>query len=1399
MNTTFGRYRLLERLGQGGMAEVFKAKSCGVEGFEKVVVIKRILPELATSREFVDMFIHEAKLAVRLSHANVVQVFDLGLSPGEGAAGDGGSAAGDAGSPAADAYYMAMEYVSGFDLGTILARCRKQRTPVPFEMAIYVASEVAKGLDHAHRRRDEQNRPLHIVHLDVSPQNVLCSLEGEVKVTDFGIAKAQGVFESQSLEDTRVRHLRGKYGYMSPEHAGGQDVDARSDLFSLGTVLYEMIAGVNPFTAPTSFETLRRVLACEYPPVTLLRPDAPADLVALLETAMAPDPANRFADAGRMYEALVSLLYAQGRRFSARHLADFLAPFRTPDDTAPQVVLDADGAAAEKTPVLARRKSVPAAQEVDEEPQLLDLERAAFRGERREVTALVVALPFDRSADTSRDDTLASAKAPFAVHVATIVARYGGRIVSRGPEQLAALFGLDDPDGRDTETATRCALAVLRASSGTRRPSVGLQIGRIHVSADGNPTDDERLTALVADARDLARVREGACAIGVQAMRVVRPHFEFETLGDARADGLSSATTVLVRDVKRPHESFGRFVGRKAALRFVGDGLEAATRRRATVLVVRGDPGIGKSRLLFEVERRLRKGNYNVGWHVATCAPRDTDVPLAGIQCMLHVLCGVPEGASDAVPRIVPHLRALGLREDEIAAVVLALGGRTSPPSNVRRSLVDGFSRIVHRLCEDRPRVFAWDAAHGMDAESLTATSAIVRHAPDLRVLFVFAGRRGFEHPLEAGEDLPHAPPSQASPSQALSQPASASSQVSPQASSQALSQAATAPSPVRHAVLELGPLDAAESDKLVASRLGIHHMPPELSAFFFERAAGHPQMIEELVKALEDARAVTVADGAVVSMRLLDDELALPKTLRGLVATRTQRLSSAERGVLQAAAILSEPVDLSVLARMTGLEVHALEKTASALVAQSLLTYVGPLELRFASPVVRDVVAFALTAEASSEIHAAAAHALERDERSVDHAGRIAHHLYASGAGARAATWFGLSGERSLASGRYDTALREFSRALELADPASSGVDVVVSWFSGLSRAVGFVRSLPEATDICDRVVARVDAAAAQGSSSPSEAVWLAEQRVRARIDAGRILGALDLTAAASTQFAAAEELASNDVELTKSVLVAAVELAGRQGDVRRAADLLARLEAMPASGDRAERHKLAMILAQTKAAMDDPQGALVHFERAKEILPDDPTALCERDKLRGFIAYAARDYRLAVVHFDRAVDAARELGLGGEVATNLHNVGDTFIQLGDRARAYGALKQSLALSDELGQDRLSNHNRMFLAFLDALAGDAEAEKMLEAGIQYAEAYEFTWDVLGARFLRALLFSERGAADDARREYESVRALAERNGHLTLAEACRAAERQWPAFAQAAKPTLSSIPSRSS
>ena len=216
----YGKYQLLDLLARGGMAEVFKAKSHGVEGFEKILVIKRILPELSRNPQFVEMFINEAKIAVTLSHANIVQVFDLGRAD--------------------ETYFIAMEYVPGYDLGTVLRWERKLGQRLPQELAVYMLSELAKGLDYAHRRRDSELRPLGIVHRDVSPENVLLSYEGEVKLTDFGIARSRA--SVHGLRDLPP----GKFAYLAPEQARGEDVDARADLFALGAVLYEALTGVRP-------------------------------------------------------------------------------------------------------------------------------------------------------------------------------------------------------------------------------------------------------------------------------------------------------------------------------------------------------------------------------------------------------------------------------------------------------------------------------------------------------------------------------------------------------------------------------------------------------------------------------------------------------------------------------------------------------------------------------------------------------------------------------------------------------------------------------------------------------------------------------------------------------------------------------------------------------------------------------------------------------------------------------------------------------------------------------------------------------------------------------------------------------------------------------------------------
>ncbi len=1293
------------------MAEVFKAKSYGVEGFEKVVVIKRILPELARSKEFVDMFIHEAKLAVRLSHANIVQVFDLGIAPGEDVLG----------SRRPDAYYMAMEFVHGFDLASLLARCRRQQTTLPIDMCVYIAAEVAKGLDHAHRRRDEQSKALGIVHRDVSPQNVLLSLEGEVKVTDFGIAKAKGALESPAIEDTRSRQLQGKFGYMSPEQARGESVDARSDLFSLGVVLYECVAGVNPFNAPTTFETLRRVQACEYPPVELLRPDAPSELVAILKMAMAKNPEERYADAGRMYEALLAFLYSQGRRYGAHDLAEFLGAFRATDEGSSSSlegsVLDGetqDRGSNERTPVEvpSHGPAGPVRHDSSASIRIVDVGRAAEMGERREVTALVIELP-------ARGDQAVGGKAH------EIVSRYGGRVVKSEPEQIAALFGLGEPDGRDTEVAIRCALVALRALDGPRRPSAGLHTGRIHVSHSGEPTADERMSTLVSTAQTLARAREGQLAISNAATRQVRTLFALEPILDPASASLGQ----LVKDVAGPSETFGRFVGRKDELRKIGEILAAATKKNARILTVRGDHGVGKTRLLVEVERRLRKGGYNVGWHQATCPPRGRELPLSGIMCMLQVLCGVADGdPHERIMTVQPRLRALGLHDEDVGAILSALGASVVGPAlgNAKSALRSAFTRMVTSLCEDRPHTFAWDAAHSMDAESFALIEAVFERLTHVRVVFAFAARAGFSHPLEK--------------------------------------------SPA-HAGLDLADLSAEDVERLVALRLGVDRAPDELLRFVRERAGGHPQFIEEVLKALVDARAVTVADKRVLTMKLVGQELALPKTLRGLVASRVARLAPADRATLQAAAVLGDPVNAAVLAQMLGQPMSQLERSLSTLKERDFLVHVGASELRFTSPIVREVVADALTAEASREMHAAAGTALENvlGEKAWEQAARIATHLYEAGDREHAASYFAKSGERRLEARQVEAATRDFARAIELCDVAERTPKELAGWLAGLASCVRLVRSLPEASETCERVLARID----EGDEIPT--------RVRARIDAGRILTALHLFDLGREKFADAERIARGSASeaLVKSALVASTELAGRQGDFKRSLELLERIQAIVTSeGDKAEEHKILMSLSQAHAAMNDRRAALSALERAEQLNPNDPMAACERQKLRALIDYFTRDWRAAAVACEAAVDMARREGLTYEVTVNLHNLGDILLRLNDFARAYGALQQSLSFCEELGYERLASHNRMFLAFLDAAAGDPNAEAVLLQGIRYAESNDFTWDVISGRWLLAQLQQRRGAVDAARMEFQRLREIARNAGNHLAADDCEAALR---------------------
>jgi serine/threonine protein kinase len=280
----YGPYRLLRRIAVGGMAEVFRGKRTGVEGFEKVVAVKRILPHLSDNKEFVDMFIDEAKMVAGLTHPNIVQIFDLGRID--------------------RTYFIAMEYVHGRDLRTIMRRAREKGLRVPLDLGLLVVSRVCSALEFAHRKKDERGVPMQIVHRDVSPQNILISFEGEVKLTDFGIAKAA---TKASITDAGA--LRGKLLYMSPEQAWGKTMDRRSDVFSLGVVFYEMVTDQKPFAASSEMSILETVRECRVVPPSQVNARVPEKLERVVMKALARDVDERYQDASEMYRDLERVLH----------------------------------------------------------------------------------------------------------------------------------------------------------------------------------------------------------------------------------------------------------------------------------------------------------------------------------------------------------------------------------------------------------------------------------------------------------------------------------------------------------------------------------------------------------------------------------------------------------------------------------------------------------------------------------------------------------------------------------------------------------------------------------------------------------------------------------------------------------------------------------------------------------------------------------------------------------------------------------------------------------------------------------------------------------------------------------------------------------------------------------
>lgn len=707
----FGSYELIERIGEGGMAEVWRARSRGAAGFQKTVVIKRVLPSLMARPDFADLLVREAKIASRLNHPNIVQIFDLGEEQ--------------------DAYFIAMEYVHGCDLASAIAYRPNpadcQTDGLSLALRLFIACEAARALDYAHRRRADDGRPLGIVHRDVSPQNILLGYEGQVKVGDFGIAMAD---EHGLGRDEDPSVLRGKYAYMSPEQARGEALDNRSDLFSLGIVTWEMVTGERLFRASSRTETLERVRQALVPKRNLATYGASPRLSAILERSLAVDRDARYPTVGDMLEELSQELVAMGSRVDESDLAAALKQMFPPDDRGGVNKLRVDfhrRVEEDATGIGIPLMSTTPHAANDDRTRALPVSRR-MRFDDRPVVALHLAGELD------------------VARFQGIVKELRGMWLPTADEGAEAVFGVTGHPQEAPELAARAALRLREAAGSGARIVILRSKARVYDAGFAETTPEERARAQALlgtlSANEIACEPDLAADIGWV--------FRMGSEPLPRIHGLRSRSEREAETLRRD----APFVGRRDTLKLVGETLAGVVEGQGAALLFVGAAGVGKSRILAEL-RSLTLGEGRA-FANARCRSALEGRSFSVLADLLADLAGIEDDDDNEVRgEKVERMRVLGFSAREIALVgeLLGLapveGGRPGRPRGL--DIVGAVQKALRALAVDQPVVLAIEDVHFMDDATRQVLSVLLAKLRKVRVLTLMTARPSPSLPVHPG------------------------------------------------------------------------------------------------------------------------------------------------------------------------------------------------------------------------------------------------------------------------------------------------------------------------------------------------------------------------------------------------------------------------------------------------------------------------------------------------------------------------------------------------------------------------------------------------------------------------------------------------------------------------
>ncbi len=875
----FGRYVLTRLIGEGGMAEVYQASVRVAEGLTKWVVIKKIRADFADDRDFTRMFVDEAKIALSLNHANIVQVFDFGQIRGT--------------------FYLAMELIEGVDLMRLFHTVRAHEDAFPGVIGAYVGHQVASGLAYAHRKCDDYGAPLGIVHRDVSPHNLMLSWEGQVKILDFGIARTRNAWDKEH-SPPELETIKGKVAYMSPEQAMGRPVDQRSDIYSLGVVLYELLTGELLYRTRDRLKALELVRNEAIVPILERAPDLPDELARIVDKALARTPDQRWESAREMQSALAQFLHRADPVVDDEVLSGFLGRFRG-DEGQQDGLRPPPSQAAHGT---AQGQAVLSGFSAIETRDIGDsgLPLGPLRSSARCVLLHASFEPRPSQLDAAPE------VAPLLDLIRDVAFKREAHVQRLDDEGALLVFGTMLSSGDDAERALRVARA-LRESVAEYAPGVdlGLVLLTTHVGlirgADGKLVVElpEGLGAQL-DRVGKHVVEEPIMVAGELVERLRRawrigeagwldPQIPEEAAGLPWAADFQRVAPVLgpLSEAERRSQQtwMGRksLYGRELELKILRDSFAEAIRGpESRSVLVRGAAGMGKRALIDRFVSSLPSGACAVLRGVGQWSTRNQ--PLGVFLTLLRRFLRIE--SDTRLETIVRKLKDYGVREPEQLAEALASalglyfidgrgsdsGGEQLDPQQRRDRIHRLIRRLIRALAQRRPVLIVLENLHFIDE-------------PSLRVLGEWADAR---HPM---------------PILGLS-----TSRPGPRAETFAAHGNVT--------VVDLRELDRTAAREMIVRRFEDPREAEELADAILARTGGHPLFIEEILASL--LHRGTIAWNAQARYLVVRDrgaEIELPPSIEGALQARVDELAPEDRDTLLGAAILGRSFRAGELAEL--------------------------------------------------------------------------------------------------------------------------------------------------------------------------------------------------------------------------------------------------------------------------------------------------------------------------------------------------------------------------------------------------------------------------------------------------------------------------------------------------